>query len=208
MIQPGRPLASPSALVGSDIVDALLDFWLDHIPQAMTSATHPVVYLAYWHCRIVGYLLNPAAKSTDLLWASRELAQLLSSHHELQTAIHHNLACLAGLILGELTRVDKTREEATAALADFREWRFTFPSWDVLLRARVNEKLRPSTSSGVEATASQSLQHLADLATAAGATKAADKLDPLRSPEDYEQMGFDPRPLLTGGYLNAFRATS
>ena len=190
------------------MVDALLDFWLEQIPQSVTSASLPVVYLAYWHCRIIGYLLNPAAKSTDVLWASRELAQLLSSNQELQTPIHNNLACLAGLCLGELTRVDKTREEATAILSEFAEWRCTVPSWDVHLRAKITEKLRPSTSSGVEATASQSLQHLADLATAAGATKAADKTDPFRSPDDYEQMGFDPRPLLAGGYLNAIRVTA
>ena len=223
MIKPARSLGSSTPFVGSDIVGSFLTFWLDETPKTVASASHPALFLAYWHCRILGYLLNPAATSADLLRACKELAQLLAISPVPQTPIHHNLAGLAALCLGELTKVDITREEARTVLSKFSEGHFTAPDWDFHLQAKIIDYLRPPTSPGapelvedragaeprseVEVTASEGLRHLADLAvTAAGTGKPA--ADPFRPRGDYDRLGFDPRPLLTGGYLNAIRASA
>lgn len=204
--------ASTAFALGT-MIGRSFDGWLQLLPSAVTSSSHPIIYLAYWHCKLLGYLLMPQGLSTDVLWAAKETVQLLASHPQLLTPLNHYFSCLAGLCLAELTKVDATRDEAKAAVGELLDGSFALPSWDIHTRAKLNEKLRPSTS-GVEATASQSLQHLADLAAAAGLPSSGVKQEKtdtarrLRNSRNYEDMGFDPRPMLRGGYLNGVRASS
>jgi hypothetical protein len=183
-----------------------------NFPPGVTPTDHPVIYLAYWHCRLLSYLFSPTALSSDILWACRESVGLLTANPQLLCPLTHHFSCLTSLSLLELSRVDKTREEAAKLLRELLESNTAPSAWDSAVRDRIAEKILPSASSGAEATASQSLQHLADLATAnelpASMEKASEKPDEpvvFRASDNYEDAGFDPRPMLRAGYLNAFQ---
>ncbi|KAK2061600.1 hypothetical protein LY76DRAFT_507577 [Colletotrichum caudatum] len=211
-----EPLNSTFAdrMVGS-FMDAWVEDFREDLPAHIEAGSYPVVHLVYWYCRLLAYLLNPSAKSTDALWPSQELVNLLVSHSQLITPLHHHFTVLAVLILVELAKVDKTKEDATRLLGEFRDSSLPASVFDGLVRDKIADHLRPSTSaaaasapSAIEAAASQGLQHLADLATlssaAVGKTESAFTY---RTAPNYEDMGFDPRPLLLVGYLNVVRAT-
>ena len=196
---------------------AVESFRLNLAPN-ITPATHPLIHLAYWHCRLLSYLFSPAALSTDILWAAKSLVELLTAHPHLATPLTHHFSSLAALVLLELNGVDKTREEAAKLAKDILETSISPSAWDEAIREKISDKLNPSVSSGVD---SQGLQHLADLATATtttpataataanaapatAATEAVDEPVVYRTADNYENAGFDPRPLLQAGYLNAF----
>ncbi|KAK2013873.1 hypothetical protein LZ32DRAFT_529648 [Colletotrichum eremochloae] len=211
-----EPLDSTFAdrMVGS-FMDAWVEDFREDLPAHIEAGSYPVVHLVYWYCRLLAYLLNPSAKSTDALWPSQELINLLVSHSQLITPLHHHFTVLAVLILIELAKVDKTKEDATRLLGEFRDSSLPASVFDGLVRDKIADHLRLSTSaaaapapSAIEAAASQGLQHLADLATLSSA--AVDKTEcafTYRTAPNYEDMGFDPRPLLLVGYLNVVRAT-
>ncbi|OHW95997.1 C6 finger domain-containing protein [Colletotrichum incanum] len=211
-----EPLNSTFAdrMVGS-FMDAWVEDFREDLPAHIEAGLYPVVHLVYWHCRLLAYLLNPSARSTDALWPAQELINLLVSHSQLITPLHHHFTVLAVITLIELAKVDKTKEDATRLLGEFRDSSLPASVFDGLVRDKIADHLRPSTSaaaasapSAMEAAASQGLQHLADLATLSSA--AADKAEgahTYRTAPNYEDMGFDPRPLLLVGYLNVVRAT-
>lgn len=235
-------------------------------PTSITPRSHPVLHFAYWHCRLLSYLFTPSSQSTELLWAAKGLLDDLTASYVALSPLNHNVVALAGLCLAELARVPKTRDEARDLITNELMGGNTAPStWDDVIRqtmaAMETNAFRPtssaSTSGGIEATASQSLQRLADLAAAsttdlaAAASAAAavlnsdnDKSENMaasngpvvsgggssapgaetaatdgcgawdqtlpgrpRGPADnYENLGFDPRPMLRSGYLNALAA--
>ncbi|KAL2873276.1 Glucose-responsive transcription factor [Colletotrichum sp. CLE4] len=211
-----EPLNSTFAdrMVGS-FMDAWVEDFREDLPAHIEPDTYPVVHLVYWHCRLLAYLLNPSAKSTDVLWPSQELINLLIGHSQLITPLHHHFTVLAVLTLVELAKVDKTKEEATRLLGEFRDSSLPASVFDGLVRDKIADHLRPSTNtaaapppSAMEAAASQGLQHLADLATlSSAAVEKTEEAPAYRTAPGYEDMGFDPRPLLLVGYLNVVRAT-
>ncbi|KAL8393671.1 hypothetical protein RB595_003418 [Gaeumannomyces hyphopodioides] len=263
-----RPLTmSPGAsqLVLSQSLAVGIEMWRMDFPASITPKSHPVLHFAYWHCRLLSYLFTPSSQSTELLWAAKGLLDDLTASHVALSPLNHNVVALAGLCLAELAQVPKTREEARDLIANELMGGNTAPStWDNFIREKMAameaSAFRPtssasaSASAGIEATASQSLQRLADLAAAtktdlaATASAAAavmnsssnsksentasngdvsggglgvpeaevaasdgrgvawDRALPgkLRGPaENYENLGFDPRPMLRSGYLNA-----
>lgn len=211
-----EPLTSTFAdrMVGS-FLDAWVEDFREDLPSHIEAGSYPVVHLVYWHCRLLAYLLNPSARSTDALWPCQELINLLIGHSQLITPMHHHFTVLAVLTLVELAKVDKTKEDATRLLGEFRDSSLPASVFDGLVRDKIADHLRPSTSaaaasapSAMEAAASQGLQHLADLATLSSA--AAEKTEDTptyRTAANYEELGFDPRALLLIGYLNVVRAT-
>ncbi|KAI1850442.1 hypothetical protein JX266_004300 [Neoarthrinium moseri] len=107
---------------------------------------------------------------------------------------------------------ESQREDATSLLKELLDTPTAPSNWDNLIRDRIAEQVRPTTAhSSMEATASQSLQHLADLATATeveASTKLEKSVDfgSLRA-NDYEHSSFDPQPLTRAGYLYALVET-
>ncbi|EJT73853.1 hypothetical protein GGTG_07708 [Gaeumannomyces tritici R3-111a-1] len=258
-----RPLTmvpGASQLVLSQSLAVGIEMWRMDFPASITPKSHPVLHFAYWHCRLLSYLFTPSSQSTELLWAAKGLLDDLTASHVALSPLNHNVVALAGLCLAELARVPKTREEARDLMANELMGGNTAPStWDNVIREKMAAMeagaSRPassaSASTSIEATASQSLKRLADLAAAtktglaATASAAAaimnsggngksenavsngdgsggapeveaaapdgysagrDRTLPgrLRGPaENYENLGFDPRPMLRSGYLNA-----
>ncbi|KAF3801699.1 Glucose transport transcription regulator RGT1 [Colletotrichum gloeosporioides] len=205
---------------GDRMIGSFMDAWVEDfredLPPHIEAGTYPVVHLVYWHCRLLAYLLNPSAKSADALWPCQETISLLLGQPQLVTPLHHHFTVLAVLILVELAKGDKTKEEATRLLGDFRDSSLPTSVFDGLVRDKIADHLRPSTTasttaasvpSAMETAASQGLQHLADLATLSSAAVERTEDPPAyRTAPNYEDMGFDPRPVLLTGYLNVARA--
>lgn len=173
----------------------------------------------------------PSSLITDVTWAVRESVRLLTSHPQMVSPLNHHFTALTTLCLIEMTKVDKSREEATQLLSNLVDANISPSTWDNAIRARIRDALRPSTSSVLaQTTASQSLQHLADLATStdgdggggsgSGGTANNNGMPPpppaersergpkFRVSDNYADLGFDPRSMLRTGYLNAVSGLS
>ncbi|KAI5861342.1 hypothetical protein GGS23DRAFT_147449 [Durotheca rogersii] len=194
---------SGAAPILSSFFNLSIELFREILPQSITPASHPVLHMVYWHTRLLVYLFQTNAKSTDILWACRELVTLLLTNTQLLSPLNHHFFCLTTLSLIELKKVEATHDEADSLLKQLLESNLAPSTWDATIRDRISEAIRPSTA---QAAASQSLQHLADLATATEAE--AVKLDKdaeavsLRTSDNYSDIGFDPRVLTRAGYLN------
>lgn len=203
-----------------------MEMWRADFPGDIPPKVQPVLHLSYWHCRLLAFLFMPSSLITDVTWAVRESVRLLTSHPQMVSPLNHHFTALAALCLIEMAKVDKSREEATQLLNNLVDANIAPSTWDETFRARIRDAIQPSTSTAVQATASQSLQHLADLATsteipspsnnnAASGTTAdvsiaekAERAPKFRINDNYEDLGFDPREMLRTGYLNAISEPS
>jgi hypothetical protein len=173
----------------------------------------PVVHLVFWHARMLAYLLNPSVKATDLMWTVRESTAILVSDGPIVSPFTHHCLVLTTLCLMSLKKVDKSRDEANKLLQDLLDSPAS-SVWETLVHDKIAQQLRPVAGqalvpSAAEAAASQGLQHLADLATAsvAGTTadKASEQFAAHRILDNYEDVGFDPMPILIAGYVKTIR---
>lgn len=204
-----------------------MEMWRAHFPGNIPSDVEPVLHLAYWHCRLLAFLFMPSSLLTDVSWAVRESVGLLTTHSQMISPLNHHFTSLVALCLIELSKIEASRDEAIQLLNRLLEANIAPSNWDEQIRVKIRDALRPSTSSAAEATASRSLQHLADLATAtenstsiannAGPALGAplalapdnmDELPKFRTSDAYDDLGFDPRPMLREGYLSAIAQPS
>ncbi|KAI1451541.1 hypothetical protein F4805DRAFT_451072 [Annulohypoxylon moriforme] len=202
-------LASPKVLspesgaapILSSFFNLSIELFREILPQSISPTTHPILHLVYWHCRLLAYLFQTNAKSTDILWPCKEVVTLLLTNTQLLSPLNHHFFCLTTLSLIELAKVEKTRDEATGLLKQLVDANLAPSTWDGVIRGHISDHLRPSTA---QAAANQSLQHLADLATEMDTAKPEKSLEPtsLRTSDSYSDVGFDPRTLTRNGYLN------
>lgn len=203
-----------------------MEMWRAHFPGDIPPTVEPVLHLAYWHCRLLAFMFMPSALITDVTWAVKESVRLLTSHAQMISPLNHHFTSLTTLCLIEMSKAEKSSEEATQLLSNLLGATIAPSAWDEAIRAKIRDALRPRTSSDAAATASQSLQHLADLATAADiggdtnnnavpvpavgapAVQGADDEPKFRTSDNYEDLGFDPRPMLRTGYLRAIAQLS
>ncbi|KAI0449105.1 hypothetical protein F5B21DRAFT_64976 [Xylaria acuta] len=210
-------LAPPQALspdagavpILNSFFNLAIELFREVLPANITPASHPILNLVYWHSRLLSYLFQTNARSKDVIWACKESVGLLLDNIGLLSPLNHHFFCLTTLSLLELARLDKTREEVTPLLKDLLERNLAPSTWDGIIRDRITERLRPSTA---QSAADQTLQHLAELATASGADAARPEngTEPatLRKSTIYADLGFDPRPILHSGYLNVLTGGS
>ena len=196
------------------------DFRMD-LPSDIDPTSHPLVFLAYWHGRMLLNILNPAGRPQDVMWAAREAAGLLLANPEVTSPLTQHIVALTSICLLELAKVTKTRDEANGILRDLIEAPTAPTTLDIVVAHRINQHLNP-TESDEEATARGNLQKLADLATASvaeTASKGDTEVDadaeapdvgdlPFAEATNYEEMGFDPRRMLIAGYLNIARTSA
>ncbi|KAK7737247.1 Glucose-responsive transcription factor [Diaporthe eres] len=158
---------------------------------------------------------------TYVLWAVKESVGLLTTHSQMISPLNHHFTSLVALCLIELANLKASEGEAKELLNQLLEANIAPSSWDGPIRNKIRDTMRPVPNDSTEATASQSLQHLADLAAAEappagvnnGAAAPLAVMDPdqgdienvlkFRTSDTYEDLGFDPRQMLCGGYLNA-----
>ena len=143
------------------ILNDYIENYREDLPVHIEPTSHPTVHLAYWHCRLLVTLLTPGATSAENMWPTKEMVKLLAANSELRTPLLNHFVSLNALSLGGLARIDKSRDEAAQLIKEIIESPGSV--WDSV-RERLTNQARPASSA--EATASQSLQHLADLATA------------------------------------------
>lgn len=159
-------VAPPGATTADPVMAAILGDYIENyredLPAHVDVASFPLVHLAYWHCRLLVTLLTPGATTEETMWPARKLSNVLSVNAQLRSPLTHHFASLVALALGKLVKTDGSRDEATQLVKDIVDQPAGGP-WDGV-QDRLAEHLRPASS--VEATASQGLRHLADLATA------------------------------------------
>ncbi|KAJ6439689.1 fungal transcriptional regulatory protein [Purpureocillium lavendulum] len=158
-LAPGTTTAEPAM---ATILNDYIENYREDLPPHVDAASYPLVHLAYWHCRLLVTLLTPGATAADTMWPTKEIVNLLSLNAQLRSPLTNHFASLAALSLSRLVRSDNSQEEATQLIKDILE-KPAGGHWDGV-KDKLAEQLRPASS--VEATASQGLQHLADLATA------------------------------------------
>ncbi|KAI1387995.1 uncharacterized protein F4822DRAFT_298852 [Hypoxylon trugodes] len=193
---------SGAAPILSSLFNLSIELFREVLPQGISPESHPILHMVYWHCRMLAYLFQTNAKSTDVLWPCKEIANILFTKTQLLSPLNHHFFCLTTLSLVELAKIEKTRDEATNLLRQLFESNVAPSTWDSVIRDCISEHIRPSTA---QAAANQSLQHLADLATATEINiSKSGSSDPatLRTSDNYNDLGFDPRRLTRGGYLN------
>ncbi|KAK7428345.1 Glucose-responsive transcription factor [Neonectria magnoliae] len=158
-LQPGSTTTEqPMAAILTDYIEN----YREDLPAHIEPASHPLVHLAYWHCKLLVSLLTPGATPAETLWPTKELTNLLFINTYLWSPLLNHFASLVAMSLTKLSKLDSSKEEATQLIKEILEK----PGgvWDGI-RDKLSEQVRPSSS--VEtAAASQGLQHLADLATA------------------------------------------
>lgn len=198
-----------------------MEMWRAHFPGDIHPDVEPVLHLAYWHCRLLAFLFTPSSLLSDVLWAVKESVGLLTTHSQMISPLNHHFTSLVALCLIELANLKASQEEAKELLNQLLEANIAPSSWDEPIRNKIRDTMRPLPNDSAEATASQSLQHLADLAAAEappagasnGGTAPLAVMEPdhgdigdvlkFRTSDTYEDLGFDPRQMLCAGYLNA-----
>ncbi|KUJ23072.1 uncharacterized protein LY89DRAFT_166528 [Mollisia scopiformis] len=140
----------------------------------------PVLHICFWHMRILIELTLEESTPTAMADAVLNLVTQLNRHVGVFSPLIHYCLALAALTLIELLEYEETRNDAELALKSLLNTRVAYSSWDTPVREMITNRLqRPSSaslgmsSSAAEsskhaAVASQSLQRLADLATATG----------------------------------------
>lgn len=198
-----------------------MEMWRAHFPGDIHPDVEPILHLAYWHCRLLAFLFTPSSLLTDVLWAVKESVGLLTTHSQMISPLNHHFTSLVALCLIELANLKASEGEAKELLHQLLEANIAPSSWDGPIRNKIRESMRPLPNDSTEATASQSLQHLADLAAAevppaGGSNGGSAPVAPMqpdhgdvegvpkfRTSDTYEDLGFDPRQMLCNGYLNA-----
>lgn len=166
-------LSIPSSQVIPTLLRGELERWRESLPTSiMTPTNSPIIHLCYWSTRILLELRRPDSEPHDLLEAAIRLSTLLINNSSRVTPLTYHATILATLTLIEVSGYNATRKEAEEGLKSLLEGRIAPSSCDSNVRDLINKKLRSlaSTSNPPEgqhdATSSQNLQRLADLATA------------------------------------------
>ncbi|KAI9054546.1 hypothetical protein LZ554_001702 [Drepanopeziza brunnea f. sp. 'monogermtubi'] len=131
----------------------------------------PEIHICYWHLRILVDLTLPVVEPSDLLVSASNIVSQLMNNPGLIAPLTYHSTTLAALTLLDLTEYEATREEAERCLQALLESRIA-PSapdaavGDLIANRKQQAANLASTESKHAAVASQSLQRLADLATA------------------------------------------
>jgi hypothetical protein len=153
--------ASTAHPVMAGILDDYIENYREDLPGHIEPASYPLVHLAYWHCRLLVSHLKPSAPPSETLWSTNELVSLLSANSQLRSPLINHFVSLVALSFTKLSKLESSREEAGKLIKEILDKPAGL--WDSV-REKLADLLRPASTA--EATASQGLQHLADLATA------------------------------------------
>ncbi|KKF97020.1 Glucose transport transcription regulator RGT1 [Ceratocystis platani] len=85
----------------------------EDLPPEFTPATHPTLFLVYWHARLLAHLLDLRVTAGTLVWPCRELVAIITSpmhaeHNALLTALTRHAIVLTSLVLRLLERRGRT----------------------------------------------------------------------------------------------------
>jgi hypothetical protein len=179
----------------------------------------PAVLLCYWYLRIVIELIQAECEPSSLMTSAAKIIGLLVHEPNHVAPLTHHATILATLTLIELAEDDDTRTGAEDCLKILMENRIAPSLWDTTLRGIVSNRKRVmATLKGSEhaSTAAQSLQHLADLATAneegrdisMGEGRSEEESFATKSPGTQHRLKKDLRKIVRDGYLRLLSGES
>lgn len=166
------PLSSNPIPVIGVLLRGQLERLRESLPPHFFPPTEaPVFHICYWLMRILVELASDESSPTAMVDVALHLVTQLNVHSKVFSPLIHYCLALAALTLIELLEYENTRDDAENALKSLLS-RQVHSSWDAAVRELITNRLqRPSSVSlGMSSStvASQSLQRLADLATATG----------------------------------------
>ncbi len=183
-----------------------LERYREMLPSAITHTTAPIVYLAFWHIRLLVKRASASTEPSDLLDPAMQLAFILA-HSTVISPLAHHFGVLAAVTLLDLVQVESTREEAERGLKLISEARTLAPAWDAAIRDMILRKQHGFSSGNVSTasqhalTASQGLQHLADLATASEGGRSESRPE-ASGASNSQTQAWEPPALTQNGYLS------
>lgn len=199
-----------------------LERFRESFPTGVTISSSPVLYMSYWHAKMLMQRHTAQADPTDLLQPVLGIVGMLTEHSSVVTPWNHQLFSLAALTLSELMEYEETRDEAESALKALAQYRAVPERWNAAIHKIIGKALQSGAgeqslgsgggnSSQQGLIASQGLQHLADLAVGAeeGRENAFDgdpsqvtsPVLPKASPAK-QQRTWDPTRITREGFLN------
>jgi len=126
-------------------------------------------------------LINPESEPSEMLVAATHIVTQLTHNTTLTTALNPHFTTLVALALIDLKTYPTTKDEAESSLTALLDNRIAASAWDMAIRDLIVKTPSLGSVGGAAQTAatqhaitaSQGLQHLADLATAttAGSTE-------------------------------------
>ena len=200
----------------------LLDQWRRNIPEKITPSSYGLVHLAYWHARALNCIascappFNDTGKTREVFWAISGLIEQLARSHQQASPLTHHFVVLAVMSLLELTRAPELRDRVNSRLYEMADMDFEASTWidvvrDMITNANESGVLGGAGPSIAQSTASQSLRHLADLATtglsAAGVApgdQAEAGVEECPGSRDGQKNYCEPFICIEGGYLATF----
>lgn len=131
----------------------------------------PVIHIAYWHLRVLVDLSLPGVEPSDLIVSASNMVSQLVNNPGVVAPLTYLSTTLVALALLDLTEHEATRDEAEHGLQTLLESRIAPSAQDAAVRELIARRKQQaaglaSAESKHAAVASQSLQRLADLATA------------------------------------------
>ncbi|KAH6713932.1 hypothetical protein BKA61DRAFT_483280 [Leptodontidium sp. MPI-SDFR-AT-0119] len=221
-------LGMPRDAVYGTLLRGELERFRESLPAAVLQPPNaPLLHMCYWHLRILVGLTLVSLEPFDLKEsAMNSLAQLVNNSG-LISPLTYYCTTLVALAFLDLTEYEATRDEAEEALRTLLEAPIAPSTWDAAVRHLIANKKQqaasntapPPTESKHVSVASQSLQRLADLATATEEGRDATVSSEERKEGEKEKSNSGPagvqahfesfhklRELVRSGYLSVFAA--
>ncbi|KAH7346398.1 hypothetical protein BKA65DRAFT_399483 [Rhexocercosporidium sp. MPI-PUGE-AT-0058] len=228
-------LGIPRDAVYGTLLRGELERFRESLPAtALQPSNAPLLHMCYWHLRILVGLTLVSLEPFDLKESAvNSLAQLVNNSGLISPLTHHCTALVALAFL-DLTEYEATRDEAEEALRTLLEARRAPSTWDAAVRDLIANKKQQAASNAAPplvvnlgtaeskhaSVASQSLQRLADLATATeeGRDAAISSDERKEGEREKEKSNSGPagprfesfhklRELVRSGYLSIFTGT-
>ena len=155
----------------STLLTGELERFRESLPSSLTTSSAPLVHLAYWHVRLLKLRATPGSDPLEILESAKQGQAILAVSPV--SPLTKDFATLSVVSLLEGLEKEGVKDEAGREL----KLMLSSPSrpagsWDPALRELVVKKVGGAQAAAAAApsaaalTASQGLQHLADLATA------------------------------------------
>ena len=176
---------NPFVIISVRSTKGELDRLVEGLPRNLVEdpSSSPIIHLCHSYILIQYYILHDDWDVSFILKQALKVFTLISELNDvIQSPLAHHAVSLAAMVLIELSRHDKYKEEATASFSTMTKLRIALPAWDHAIKELIR-KNGPSTSaenataSKHASLASQGLQHLAELATASTGDDAKDGAD-------------------------------